>query len=503
LKQQDKIAQKRILEKIKLIRSSGHINPNETKQERKAAIEICKKDFAKCVQRYFPHYADSPSAKFHIELAKYLSKNLTAKAFAEWGRGLAKSVLCDILIPFWLWLKGEKVYMVIVGNSYDKAKQLLEDLRLEWENNAQIIGDHGEQKNLGSWEDGFYMTSNGFIGQAIGMGQSCRGLRVKNLRPNYIVMDDCETAQSVKNERRQDEVVEWVEKHLLPTMDGETRRFVQANNAFAPVMIQKKLQERHPEWFVHHIKAYDPVTYKPSWPEKYSDHYFKIVEEEIGVLAAQAEYNQEPHVEGKIFKEEHIQWAKLPRIDHFEIIVGHWDIAYAGTATADYNAVRVWGLKEKQFYYIDSFVRKSKMRAALEWMCQFQMSLPNSVYVHWQFEAQFWNDEVERTIREIEDTYQIELRLTKVQNPRTKKYDRILSIHPYYQNGRVYWNEKKKAHRDTQIAKAQLLGIEPNYKGHDDAPDADECAIGFLSKHIYSRRPGTISTGRVERKHLY
>ena len=503
MKLQDKIAQKRILEKIKLMRACSSVNPNETKPERLAAIEVCKKDFKKTVIRYFPHYADSPSAYFHVELAVYLSKHLTAKAFAEWGRGLAKSVVCDILIPFWLWLRKEKVYMVIVGNSHDKAKQLLEDLRLEWENNPQIIADHGEQKNPGSWEDGFYITKSGFIGQALGMGQSCRGLRVQAQRPNYIVMDDCETAATTKNERRQDDTVEWVEKHLLPTMDGGTRRYVLANNAFAPIMIQKKLQERHPKWKVHHINAYDPVTYIPSWPEKYDDDYFQTVEEEIGILAAQAEYNQKPHVEGKIFKEEQIQWAKLPRIDHFDIIVGHWDVAYAGTATADYNAVRVWGLKGKEFFYIDSFVKKTKMRAAIDWMCDFQELLPSGALVHWQFEAQFWNDEVERTIAEAEKAHAIELRLGKVTNPKTRKYDRILSMQPYYQNGRVFWNEKKKSHQDTQVGKAQLLGIEPNYNGHDDAPDADECAITFLSRHIHSGKAGKILTGRVERKHLY
>lgn len=503
MKQADKIAQKRILEKINLIRNSGSVNPNESPEERKAAIQACKKDFAKTVKRYFPHYADSPSASFHIELANYLSKNLTAKAFAEWGRGLAKSVVSDILIPFWLWLRGEKVYMVLVGNSYDKASQLLEDLRLEWENNPQIIADHGEQKNLGSWEDGFYMTKGGFIGQALGMGQSCRGLRVKTLRPNYIVMDDCETAATTKNERRQDEVVEWVEKHLLPTMDGATRRFVYANNAFAPVMIQKKLQERHPKWKVHHVKAYDAVTYKPSWPEKYSDTYFKELEEELGVLAVQAEYNQEPHVEGKIFTEEQMQWAKLPRIDHFEHIVAHWDIAYAGTATADYNAVRIWGLKERQFYLIHCFVKKTKMRAALNYMCDFQKGLPNGVIINWQYEAQFWNDEVQRTITEAQDAHDLDLRLRQVDNPKGRKYDRILSLHPYYQNGRIFYNEKLKSHQDTLVGKAQLLGIEPNYKGHDDAPDADEGAISTLSKHIYSGKKGSILTGRVERKHVY
>lgn len=198
-----------------------------------------------------------------------------------------------------------------------------------------------------------------------------------------------------------------------------------------------------------------------------------------------------------------IQWDKLPRIDHFEMIVGHWDVAYAGTATADYNAVRIWGLKEKQFYYITSFVKKTKMRAALDFICDFQKNLPESAFIHWMHESQFWNDEVQRTIAEAEYAHQVDLRMGRIETPRVKKYDRMVSMHPYYQNGRIWYNEKMKAHKDTQIGMAQLFGIEPGYNGHDDAPDADEQCISFLSKHIYVNRSGAISAGRVERKHLY
>ena len=136
MKVADKIAKERILAKIKLIRASdGKGNPNESKEERKAAIERAKKDFPFMVQRYFPHYATFETPDFHIEYAKWVKKDKNFRGFCEWGRGLAKSVVCNTLLPFWLWLNDEKVYMVIIGTNASKATQLLEDLRLEFENN--------------------------------------------------------------------------------------------------------------------------------------------------------------------------------------------------------------------------------------------------------------------------------------------------------------------------------------------------------------------------------
>lgn len=506
MKRHDKIAQKRFLDKIKLIRASGgSVDPNETPAQKDARLKSYYNDFRATVRYYFPHYATADTPDFHVEFANMVARDPLFKGFAEWGRGLAKSVVCDILIGFWLhYIRKESIYEVIIGNSEKKAVQLLADLRAELEANPRIIADFGEQKTIGTWEEGFFISASGFIGQALGVGQQVRGLRVKNIRPNLLIPDDIETKDTIKNERRQDEIVNWILADLIPTMDGDVRRFIMANNAAYPVMIQKKLQEQNPKWKVHHVKAYNSVTYEPTWKTKYKPDYYKILEAEIGVLSAMAEYNNEPHLKGKIFTDELIQWCKLPRIDHFETLVGHWDVAYAGTPTADYNAVRIWGLKTKNFYLVDCFVKKTKMRAAVEYMAQFQKDLPQNVRVHWRFEAQFWNDEVERTIREVEAEYGVDLRITRVDNPRIKKYDRIVSTHPYYQNGRVWWNEKLKSHNDTQIAKAQLMGIEPGYNGHDDAPDCDEQCFSYLSKHIYEKS-GTSRpmTGRVERKHIY
>ena len=505
MKIEDKIALKRYQEKLKLVRSSGGaVNPNETKADKSARIERAKKDWRFLIRHYFPHYATSESADFQIKSAKETLNNPKEKKFDEWGRGLAKSVWNNIIKPFGLSIQDQAHYMLIVTTSKDRADELLEDLRAEFEGNERIINDFGVQHNPGQWEKGFFITKSGFIGKALGAGQSVRGLRVKAQRPDYISVDDLETKETIANPKRQKKLANWIERDLIPTMDGSIRRFIYSNNRFAPVMIQTILQERHPKWKVHHVKAYNPSTYQPTWYQKYSATYYKELEEEIGSIAALSEYNGEAHIEGEIFKEEHIQYAKLPRLDHFKIIIGHWDVAFAGSATSDFNAVKVWGLKDTNFFMINCFVKRTKMRAPIVWMCEFQKTLPDNVIVHWRFEAQFWNDEIERTIAEVENEFGITLNIVKVNIPKIKKYDRMLTMHPYYQNGRIYYNIKLKSHNDTQVGLAQLFGLEPGYTTKDDSPDADEQCITELSKYIpRSRGTNKPKTARYERKQRF
>lgn len=480
----DKSAIERYKRKLELARSMSSVNPFETDLEKRAAIEETKRSFRACVKRYFPHFASADVPDFHIDFADKVKRDKAIKAFAEWGRAQAKSVLNDVLLPFWLWINGEPVYLVIVGNTADRASQLLEDIRAEFESNPQIINDYGPQHNPGSWEDGFFITRGGFIGQSLGMGQSVRGLRVGGKRPTHIVCDDIETKDLNANEVRQLKMARWIERDLLPTMDGPIRRFILANNRFAPKMVQTILQELHPDWLVHRVNAYDPVTYEPRWKSKYDKDYFRQIEKEIGVLAARAEYNNEPHIEGTIFRNEDIQYAPLPKLNTFKIIFGYWDVAYSGTSSSDYNAIVVQGLRDNEFWEIDCFVQQCKMSAALAYMCQFQKSLTETVVVHWVFESQFWNDAVESAIRDAEKLFNCRLNIIKRDRPRKNKYDRMLELQPYYQNRRFWYSERLKHKRDHQVGLSQLFGVEPNYKTKDDYPDAKKGVTDECEKYV-------------------
>ncbi len=486
---------------LKTFESTALDEVPETPAEKKARIERLKKDYKAFVAYYFPQYADSETPDFHVKFAKKVKRNKRYKGWAMWGRGLAKSVTNNIMIPLWLWANNDIKFMVLIGQNEDKAKILLADLQVQFESNQRLINDFGEQKNLGSWEDGFFRTKSGFIAKALGMGQDPRGLRVGSQRPDYISADDWETRFTAKNPKMQDELAQWLLRSVLPAMDNGNRRVVISQNYFAPRIIFSIIIEQRDSWDVDRVDAYNPVTYEPRWKAKYERWFFKEVEKEIGTLAANAEYNNTPHVEGKIFKDEHIQWAKLPRLDSFKAIVGTWDVAFSDAKTADYNAVRVWGLtKDNKKYLIDCYVKQSKVKDALEWIADFQKNLPKTVKVPFRFESQFWNEEIYSNIEEVEKKYGITLNLSKSQRSRVKKFDRILEMHPQYQNGKIYYNEKLKNHNDTQVGLAQLKGIEPGYKGHDDAPDADKEAFDYLDKFRHKSSARFFRSGRRENR---
>jgi predicted phage terminase large subunit-like protein len=499
MKREEKILAERYLANLRKIKEGAVIDPFEDAGRKRERIAHLKKHPAEFAEYYFPHYCTSRPAYFHKSLMNLVLRTPVFFILLRWGRGLAKSVYANIIIPILLWANDDVKYMLLIGQTFDKAKTLLADLQAEFEGNPRLIHDFGAQKLSGDWSKGDFQTANGFYAKAFGMEQSARGIRRGPHRPDYISADDLDDEEITKNPKRLRAYAKKIEQNIIPTMDGPRRRFIMPNNYFAPVTIQEVLRERHPKWDLIQVDAYDSATYEPAWKEKYLAAYYKEVEEAIGTLAAHAEYNNRPHIEGSIFTEDQIQWVQLPAITHFEHLVGHWDIAYSASATADYNAVRLWGLKENRFYLIDCYVKQSKMRAAVEWIADKIKELPGNVRVRWQYESQFWNDEVQRTIDEVEDKYHMDLRLRKVELPKENKYDRIVSTQPYYQNGRIFFNQKLKGHNDTQTSIGQLCGIEPGYKTKDDAPDADERCLTELSHFIRRGKFGGSRSGNYSR----
>jgi len=492
IRKDDKLALERYLDKLTHIQRSSRVNLHETASEKKERIERCKKDYAYMVSYYFPHYAECECADFHIQAANDIRNNKFHVGVEEWARAHAKSTHFTIMIPFWLWMNDDMNVMLLIGKSEEDAKTLLSDLQAEFEANPQIIADFGEQMGIGNWEEGNFVTKNGKAFFSLGRGQSPRGLRYRQHRPDYIVCDDIDDDQLVKNQKRVKEIVNWILEAVFNTMDNIRARFVLVNNRIGTNTILTNLIKR--PGVKHRIVNAINSKGEPSWKAKYTREFFEARRRAIGEYAFQKEFMNNPQIEGEIFKDEQIQWRPIPKLTKFDTIVGHWDVAYAGTETGDYNAVKVWGLLGNDFYHIKAFVRKCKMKAVLLWMIDYEKALPKkdgepTVKIHWRFESQFWNDALKMTLEEVVKETGYPLSLIQCDRPVKNKFDRIVSLQPYYQNGKAYYNEAEKYNIDMQTGISQLKGIEPGYKSHDDGPDADEGAISYLSKFIPNNNP--------------
>jgi hypothetical protein len=243
----ERIKAEEYLKKLEIARKANEVNPFETKKEQAARIARAKVDDEYFIKTYLPHYALVDCAQFQLDFCKMVQNDVLFKGFAEWGRGLAKSVHCNIIIPLKLWIKGEDVFMCLMSDSKERAQELLADIQAELEGNPLLIHDFGQQKCDGDWEIGNFKTiDQRFIGMAFGIKKKVRGVRVKHRRPNLWVIDDLETPDTISNPKRMRKQADQIERDIIPTMTGPIRRLLYANNRFARVMTQTILQERHP-----------------------------------------------------------------------------------------------------------------------------------------------------------------------------------------------------------------------------------------------------------------
>ena len=202
----------------------------ETEAERRRNVARSLKDYGYFCQRYLAHYCQCPNAPFHNEAARYIAAHRELRLVCKWPRGHAKSVHLDIGIPLWLKFRGELHVMVLVGKSEDSADGLLGDLQTELQYNNYIKKDFGEQYNSGMWQEGEFVTKDQCAFFSRGRGQSPRGLRFRESRPDYIVVDDLDDDEMCRSEARVRAMTDWIKEALFGCFGGNDGRFIMVGN---------------------------------------------------------------------------------------------------------------------------------------------------------------------------------------------------------------------------------------------------------------------------------
>ena len=239
-------------EHCKRIQSLTELSSSEESiSDRNRRIQRLQKDYAAFCEYYFPHFLTLRdkttgeairvvhNAPFHNAAATKVKNTPNLKAVFKWPRGHAKSTHFDIFMPLWLMFQPKRLinFMVVVGKSEDSAQRLLSDIQAELEYNQRIIADFGEQKNLGHWQDGEFTSQSGVKFLACGRGQSPRGLREREDRPDYIVIDDLDDDELCRNEKRVNEVTDWVKEALFGALDVGRGRFIMVGNLISKTSV--------------------------------------------------------------------------------------------------------------------------------------------------------------------------------------------------------------------------------------------------------------------------
>lgn len=483
-------AQERWKQHCETVQAATAVNINETQAQRLARIRHLRTDYAAFVDYYFPHWTINPEtgkatpcAPFHVSAANKILKDRNLKAAFQWHRGAAKSTNMDVFVPMWLMAQEHREInvMVLVGKSEDNAKTLLGDIQAELQYNQRYIHDFGEQYNVGTWEEGEFVTRSEVAFFARGRGQSPRGLRYRSHRPDYVVIDDLDDDELVESPARVTKLFDWVRSALFGTLDGGRGHFIMVGNLIAKNSVLAKwcdIKSVH----VTKVNIYDSKG-GISWASKWTPQEVKDIENVVGYRAFQKEYMNNPIIEGAIFRNEWIRWGKRPAWSKFSELVLYIDPSFKGSIKNDYKAAKLWGKAGTMLYHLRAFVRQSSVAEMVRWCYDlYEWTREQGISVRWYMEANFMQDTILDEFRREGELRSYQLPITGDKRKKPDKFQRVEAISPLWERGFVVYDETQKDDPDMLAGIDQTLAFEKGMRGHDDAPDADEGAIWLLQR---------------------
>ena len=467
----------------------------ETPAERDRRIKHLLANYNDFCEYYFSHFMtlrDKSSgeiikvihnAPFHTKAALRIRNTPDLKAVFKWPRGHAKSTHIGVFIPLWLTFQPKRLidFMVTVGKSEDSATRLLGDLQAELEFNQKLIADFGEQKNIGSWLEGEFKTKGGAKFLAVGRGQSPRGLRDRESRPDFIVIDDLDDDELCRNEKRVKDLTDWVKEALFGALDVGRGRFIMVGNLISKNSVLANISASKGV-HVSEIKAVDKDG-NPIWTEKWTKEEAQAYKDFVGYRAWEKEMMHNPITDGTIFRHEWIRYKKVLRLDKYEMLVCYTDPSFKSTTANDYKACRLWGKIGRELHLIDTYVRQDTVSGMVRWLYNLYETLPDSVAVSFFIEANMLQDIILDEFATEGNIRGYQLPIMPDYRKKPDKIQRIEAVSPLWERGCVFYNEALKDSPDMQVGIEQTLALERGSRVHDDAPDADEGAIWFLQRN--------------------
>jgi hypothetical protein len=300
------------------------VDLTETVADRAKRVKKLESDPEAWFKYYFPNYCTSEPAAFHRASTKRIIDNAEWFEVRAWSRELAKSARSMMEVVY-LALTGKIKLLILASANLDSAQKLLLPFKACFEANGRIINDYGEQQKFGSWESSHFLIKKGCAFHAFGAGQSPRGLRNESIRPDFILIDDIDTDEEVRNEDIQKNKYKWIMEALYATRSvSKPLRVLVNGNIIGENSTILKLKENADHFQIVNIRD---DKGKSTWASKNTEEYIDRVLSKISYESAQKEYFNNPMDGGDVFKE--IKSGKVPNLQQCAVVI------YADPATSN------------------------------------------------------------------------------------------------------------------------------------------------------------------------
>jgi len=474
------------------------VEANETEKEKRDRIKLLESNPQAWMQYYFANYTKCKPAKFHVAATRRLLANKRHYEVRMWARELAKSVL-GMMEDIYMALTGEAYNFLLISNSYDNAERLLMPYMINLESNPRIVHDYGPQIKPGYWEAGDFTTRNGASFRAIGAGQSPRGTRNEDKRPDVIRVDDIDVDEETRNPKRIKDKWEWIEHALIPTVSvsGNYRIIFQGNMIAKNCTIAKACEKAD---YVDRVNIRDKNG-KSTWPEKNFEEAIDQILSKISYKAGQTEYFNNPLSEGTVFKQ--MIYGKCPPLRELRYVVAYGDPGTSNKAGKGSSFKTVWiiGEQDHKYYVYTGFLDQVGTAPFVEWYYACEEYTRNKTqllnYVeNNSLQDPFYEQVFMPLFADMARKYGFFLNMHPDTRAKKDKFVRIEgNLEPLNRNGQLILNIDEKDNPHMKRLEEQFLMIEEGLPAPADGPDAIEGGT-FILKARRMNSTDSMSIGR-------
>lgn len=479
----------------------------DTAVEKKTAAEIKKHkaeleaDTIEWIKFFFPKFAYADFAPFHKKAIKRLTESMEWYEVLSWSRELSKSTVC-MFVVLNLVLTGKKKNVILTSNSKDNADRLLEPYRAQLDTNQRIKAYYGLQYSIGKWEMGEFTTKKGAAFRAIGAGQSPRGTRNDEIRPDVILVDDFDTDEECRNPDIIEKKWKWFEDALMPTRSiSSPLLVVWCGNIIAKDCCITRAGKMADNWDVVNIRD---KKGKSTWPGKNTEAHIDRVLSKISTRAAQQEYFNNPLSVGDTFKEMH--WGKVPLLHQFKFLISYGDPAPSNNKTKanSYKSNFLIGVKDGTFYVITGYLDKVTNAEYVGWYYDIHDYVKNKTQLYFLTENNSLQDPFYQqvfiplfvSIGKERGHY---LSIGSDDRKKPDKYSRIEgNLEPLNRQNRLILNEAEKGNPHMQRLEEQFLLVNPKLSAPADGPDCVEGGVWIANTKLRSFNIEEVKLGKFK-----
>ncbi|NAX23860.1 phage terminase large subunit [Vibrio sp. V39_P1S14PM300] len=384
-------------------------------------------------------------------------------------------------MPLWLALNHPGSFIVICGASADSAKEMMDAIKDDLEDNELILDDYGEQRG-NTWTKRKIKLANGSSIVAVGRGQRLRGIKNKYQRPTHIICDDLLDDKEVESPTLRRQAERWFKRVIMNL--GKGALTIIANTIMHPDDLPSRLlnqieEGRLPNWLGLRFSAITPSG-RPLFPSRWSLQDLENKRIASGSAWWTEWMNRPIADEDADFKEDWFVYFKPYELDLRDCTLGMAVDPATGLKKGDWSFIAV--VARHKITMVDHVLfakgwKESDLQFAQRIVDVYLQHRPSFVMFETVAFQKIYKKEVMRYAKK--KGVRLPVREFKGGN----KQVRIKSLSSQVENGLIQFLE-------TQTLLRQMFLEFP--RGHDDGPDAVEMAIsGFDSGFVGGAVPQT------------